>query len=124
MLSSPDLGLFVLRIAVAAVFIYHGLPKLKKFKMMAQGMGFPASFVLLLGLTETVSSLGLIFGYGVRLAAALLAIVMIGAIYFKTQKWHIPFAAQDKTGWEFDLILLAANVAIVLTDGGSFLELK
>jgi len=25
----------------------------------------------------------------------------------------------DKTGWEFDLILLAANVAILLSGGGS-----
>jgi len=31
----------------------------------------------------------------------------------------VPFAAMDKTGWEFDLILLFASIAILLGGGGS-----
>ena len=114
-----DIGLLILRLTVAVIFIYHALPKLKNAKGMAQMMGMPAGMILMLGVIEFLSSVGLVLGIYTQLAAALLAIVMIGAIYFKTVKWHMAFAAMDKTGWEFDLILLAASIAILLNGGGS-----
>ena len=114
-----DIGLLVLRLAVAIIFIYHALPKLKNAKGMAQMVGMSAGMIFMLGAVEFLSSVGLVFGIYTQLAAALLALVMVGAIYFKTAKWHVSFAAMDKTGWEFDLILLAANIAILLTGGGS-----
>jgi len=114
-----DIGLLLLRLAVAIIFTYHALPKLKNAKGMAQMMGMPAGMIFMLGGVEFLSSVGLALGVYTQLAAALLAIVMIGAIYFKTVKWHMSFAAMDKTGWEFDLILLAANIAILLSGGGS-----
>ena len=58
---------------------------------------------------------GLIFGIYTQVAALLLAIVMIGAIKMKAMRWHVPFIGMTNTGWEFDLILLAANIAILLT---------
>jgi len=114
-----DIGLLILRLAVAIIFIYHALPKLKNAKGMAQMIGMPAGMIFMLGGIEFLSSVGLALGIYTQLAAVLLAIVMIGAIYFKTAKWHMSFAAMDKTGWEFDLILLVANVAILLSGGGS-----
>lgn len=114
-----DIGLLILRLAVAIIFIYHALPKLKNVKGMAQMMGMPAGMIFMLGGVEFLSSAGLVLGVYMQLAAALLAIVMIGAIYFKTVKWQVSFAAMDKTGWEFDFVLLAANIAILLSGGGS-----
>lgn len=114
-----NIGFLILRLAVAIIFIYHAMPKLKNAKGMAQMIGMPAGMIFMLGAVELMSSLGMVFGIYTQLAAALLAVVMIGAIYFKTAKWHISFAAMDKTGWEFDLILLAANIAILLGGGGS-----
>ncbi len=114
-----DLGLLVLRLAVAVIFIYHSLPKLKNFKMISQGMGMSAGFVLSLGLAEFFSSVALVLGVYTNIASALLALVMVGAIYFKTTKWKVLFSAMDKTGWEFDFILLAANLAIFFSGAGS-----
>lgn len=114
-----DIGLFILRLAVAVVFIYHALPKLKNAGGMGQMMGMPAGMVFLLGAVELLSSAGLALGVYTQLAALLLGLVMIGAIYFKTAKWSVPFAAMDKTGWEFDLILLAANIVILVNGGGA-----
>ncbi len=116
---NSNLGLLVLRLAVAIIFIYHSLPKLKNSKMMAQGMGMPAWFVLLLGLVEFFSSAALILGVYMNIAPALLALVMVGAIYFKIAKWKVPFYARDKMGWEFDFILLAANLALLTVGAGS-----
>jgi uncharacterized membrane protein YphA (DoxX/SURF4 family) len=114
-----NLAFFVLRLAIAAIFIYHALPKLKNSGQMGQAMGWSAGNVLTLGLVEFVSSLGMISGLYIQIAAFLLALVMIGAIYLKIAKWKVPFSAMDKMGWEFDLILLAANIFILVNGGGA-----
>lgn len=114
-----DMGLFILRLAVAAIFIVHSLPKIKNAKGVAQGMGMSANSVLILGLVEFISSTGLILGFYAQFSALLLAIVMVGAIWLKTTKWKVPFTAMDKMGWEFDLILLSANIVILFGGGGS-----
>lgn len=116
-----DTGLFILRIAIGIIFLYHGVPKLKNPKAMAAMMGMPnmAMGPVLLGLVEILSALGLVLGFLVQLSALLLGVVMVGAIFMKVTKWRVPFGAMDKTGWEFDLILLAANLAVLLSGGGS-----
>lgn len=114
-----DVSFLILRLVIAAIFIYHALPKLKNASGMSQMMGTSAGMVFMLGMVETVSSLGLIFGVYIQIAAFLLAMVMVGAIYFKIAKWRVPFGAMDKTGWEFDLILLAANIFLLVNGGGA-----
>ncbi|SRR3990167_3015569 len=110
-----EIGLMVLRLAVAVVFIYHALPKLKNAKNISPMIGLPTEAILALGAVEFLSSVGLVLGIYTQLSALLLGIIMIGAIYFKTMKWRVPFAAVDKTGWEFDFTLLAANIAILVS---------
>jgi len=120
MYIDTDLGLYILRFAVAIVFLYHGLPKLKKAKMMSAKMGMPAGMIWLLGLVESLSSVGLLLGFYVGISALLLVIVMVGAIFLKTMKWKVPFSSMNTTGWELDWILLASGVAILFTGGGSY----
>ena len=119
LLQFNDLGLLLLRIAIAVVFLYHGLPKLTKSKMMASMVGMPAGMIFMLGLFETLASLGIALGVYTQLSALVLGVVMVGAIGMKIMKWGVPFAATDKTGWEFDFILLFASIAILLGSGGS-----
>jgi len=119
LLQYNDIGLLLLRIAVAIIFLYHSLPKLSKPKAMSVMVGMPAGMIFMLGMIEAVASLGLVFGVYTQLSALILAIVMVGAIGMKMMKWGVPFAAMDKTGWEFDLILLFASIAILLGGGGS-----
>lgn len=118
LIQYDNIGFLILRLAVAAIFIYHALPKLKNAKGMAQMMGMSTNMVFALGLVELLSSVGLITGFYIQLSALLLAFVMIGALWMKIKKWRVPFSAMDKTGWEFDLILLAANIAILYSAGG------
>ena len=108
-----NLALLGLRLAVGVIFFKHSLPKLKNYKMMAQGMGMSPSFVLALGLVEFLSAFGLALGVYTSAAAVLLSVVMVGAIYFKMFKWKMGFTMQAGTGWEFDLLILAASIAIL-----------
>ena len=66
-----------------------------------------------------MASLGLVFGVYTQLSALILTIVMVGAIGMKMMKWGVPFAAMDKTGWEFDFILFFASLAVLFSGGGS-----
>ncbi len=115
-----DWALLFLRLVIAVIFAAHAMPKLKHPQKVAQMMGGPAAMPVVLGIVEMVAALALVLGVAVPLAALVLGIVMLGAIYFKMVKWHIPFAAMDKSGWEFDLILLAGNVVLLVVGGGSF----
>lgn len=116
----PDIGVLLLRFAVGAVFLYHAWPKLKAPAEMAKGMGWPSWGPMVLGGVEMLGALSVILGVYTQLGALALAIVMAGATYHKVAKWKVPFSAMDKMGWEFDLILLAANLAILLGGAGAY----
>ena len=114
-----DVGLLILRVVLGLIFIYHSIPKLKAPSLMAKGIGKSKGFVSLLGLVEFVAGLFLILGFLTQVGALLIVIVMLGALYYKLVKWNIPFAAHDKLGWEFDIILLAAAVALIFLGDGA-----
>lgn len=114
-----DVALFIVRLAMGIIFVFHALPKLKDSNSMGKMVGMPGGMVLMLGIVEFLSGLGMVLGMYIQISALLLAVVMVGAIYMKVIKWHIPFAAMDKTGWEFDLILLAVAIFILVNGGGA-----
>lgn len=117
-----DLGLLFLRIVVASVFISHAFPKFMHPKATAESSGIPkmALPLVILGIVEVVASLYLIFGFYLQLGALILAGILVGAITMKIAKWQTPFVSQERTGWELDLVLLAACLAILAVGGGSY----
>ncbi len=106
--THSSFGIWLLQFVVGVIFIVHGLPKLKNTKKVF-GIGS-----LFHGLVEVIGGIFLFFGFHVRAVGLVFAIIMFGAIWFKKFVWHIPFKADDKTGWEFDLILLAANIFFLI----------
>lgn len=116
-----DWGLLALRIAIGLIFIYHGLPKLngKMAKKMAPGVGLPVWAFTLVGLFEVLAGIEAILGIYTQFAAAFFALIMLGAIHLKMNKWKVPFSAQKGTGWEFDFILLGAAIALLLLGAGN-----
>jgi uncharacterized membrane protein YphA (DoxX/SURF4 family) len=113
------LGLFILRAAVAAVFLVHGWPKIKMPAGMAKGMGWPDGAVILLGSVECLSALCVLSGLYLQLAAVAMCVVMLGATYHKVFKWKMPFKADNATGWELDTVLFCAAFMLATNGGGS-----
>jgi putative oxidoreductase len=103
---------WVLQAAVGIIFIIHGLAKIKSPKQIASAYGMPTIAGMLHGLVEAVGGLMLIVGWYTQWVGVLFAAIMVGAIFFKISRWKMPFMAQNATGWEFDLILLAAALLI------------
>lgn len=104
----------LLRLALGAVFIVHGVQKFMGLAGMAQffgsvGIPAPTAMVLIIATIETVGGALVLLGLATRIAAAALALVMLGAMI--TVKFSMGFV----NGWEFDLVLLAGALSLVLS---------
>lgn len=104
----------LLRLALGVVFVAHGLPKLINPAATAQffgkiGIPAPGLMALFVGAVEAFGGVLLIAGFATRIAAALLAATMLVAMM--TAKRGAPFVG----GWEYDFVLLAAAVSLVLS---------
>lgn len=74
----------------------------------------------LLSIGESLGALAMLGGFLVQPAALGFAIIMLGAINAKITKWKTPFTAQNTTGWEFDLLILTASIALIILGGGAW----
>ncbi len=113
-------ALLALRAVAGVIFIVHGMPKLQKSKMLAGAMGMSTTIVMLIGLAEMLGGLSLLLGLVTQLGCLVIGIIMIGALNYKIGKWHLPFSAIDKMGWEFDLLLLVTAFAVAILGPSQF----
>ena len=88
--SFQPLGLAILRLALALIFIYHGYPKLVRADAMMREFfvqhGFPGYFVGLAGILECVGGGLLLIGLFTRPAAFVLSGEMAAAYFIE----HFP----------------------------------
>lgn len=114
-----NIGLLVLRFGIAISFLYHGLDKLKMWKM-EPSEEMPATFLnqlRLLSIAEPLGALALIGGFLTQLAAFGFIIIMLGAIHLKVTQMQKKFG--EPGGWELDVVLLAGSIALFLTGAGT-----
>ena len=116
-----NLALFILRLVLGIVFLYHGSSKMRHSKMMAQSMGMPSAMPLMLGTLEFLAAIGLILGVFVQASAVVVGVVMLGALFMKIFKWKMPFSVSEKPGWALDLVILAVAIAVYLMGAGSII---
>ena len=78
-----DLSHFGLRIVVGVFFIVHSQMKFGSgFGGFLQSIGLPPEMAILIGLLESIGGILLIVGVLSRIASALIAIDMLGAIIY------------------------------------------
>jgi uncharacterized membrane protein YphA (DoxX/SURF4 family) len=122
--DQAEWGLLALRIAIGGIFIVHGWPKITGARGMTAAMGggeakpVMVGIFTIQGIVEAVGGVLLILGVLTQLVALAFAIIMIGAILLKNTQWKTGFMSRQTTGWEFDLVLLAANFLLFLTGPG------
>ncbi len=112
---NSDFSLLLLRVAIGAIFLVHGLGKRKMWQMQpsAQMSAGMISLMKLLSVVEPLGGAAVLLGFLTNWAAMGLGIIMLGAIWLKISKWKVPFSATDKMGWEFDLLILAALIVLL-----------
>lgn len=113
----------VLRLAIGGVMGYHGIQKLtgglagveEMFRMFQ--VPAPAATAAAVTAIEIIAGFALLVGVGTRLAAAALALVLLGAIVFVKSDLGI-ISSQPMPGAELDIALLAGLVALILLGPG------
>lgn len=121
--GTHDLALLVLRVALGAIFIAHGGQKLfwsgiagTTEAFVGMGVFLPELTAPAVTIVEFFGGLALVAGLFTRLAAASLAVVMLGAIVMV----HLPAGFFLPNGIEFALMNFAAAVALSLLGAGTY----
>jgi len=119
-----DLGLLLLRLMIAVVFVPSGWSHVTKSEERSKSIGMSKGFTVFLGGVELAAGLGVAFGLCTQLAAMGLILVMFGAIEKKIFVWHIGFWGEKAEGWHYDLMLLVMSLVVVVTNGGRWVLWK
>lgn len=112
-------SMLVLRISLGVIFLAHGLQKISGFEGIIKffgSIGLPAVVAYAVTAIETLGGAFLIIGLFTRIAAAGISFVLLGAIF------TVKLSKGLLGGYEIDLALLSAAVALVLS-GSSTLSL-
>ena len=116
---------WLLRIALASVFVFHGLLKFANLEGFAQMLPISYTEVVLVALAETVGGLLVLLGgfrddsisdLATRIGAALNVPVIIGAISMvHWGRWNfVPNESHPMGGFEFQAVLLLVMLFLVI----------
>ena len=108
----------LLRLAIGIVFVIHGYPKLTKGRKgtaeWLKSIGFPGGFATLAGVAEFFGGIALLLGSLTQITAALFVLWTIATTWLSIVKIKKKFAG----GYELDIILLLAALALAVLGGG------
>ena len=105
-----------MRSALGVIFIVHGFSKFGNpgFGGWISSMGIPAEMQIPIALAEFIPGILLIIGVLTRISASIISIVMLGAIFLVKGASSLT----GEHGYEFDLILLAACLVVIVAGPG------
>jgi putative oxidoreductase len=113
-----DLGLLLLRLMVAAIFIDSGWSHATKSETRSKDIGMSQGFTIFLGIAEVAGGLGVAFGVLTQIAVIGLILIMLGAIQKQIFVWHVGFWGEKTYGWHYDLMMIVMNLVILFSGGG------
>jgi putative oxidoreductase len=111
----------ILRVAIGGLFIIHGYPKLgaqqrKQGAEWLKSIGVPGGFLLFGGVVEFFGGIAILLGIFTSMIAVLFALWMLSTTWLSAAKMKKKFVA----GYELDIILLLASLALAAIGGGIF----
>ena len=111
-----DITNWGIRTAIGVIFIAHGSGKLNPgfVGFLTGQLGFPPEMQIPIALAEIIPGILLIVGILTRISASMLAIVMLGAIFYVKKATSLT----GEGGFEFDLILLAGALVVIAAGPG------
>ena len=111
-----DITHWGIRASIGVIFIVHSL---KKFDPSWQewliSVGIPPEMQLPIALAEFIGGILLVIGVLTRITGTVFAVILLGAIFHI--RWENGFFI-SQGGWEWDLVMLAAVLAIIAAGPG------
>ena len=102
--------------SIGAIFIVHSLKKFDPgWQEWLMSIGIPPELQLPIALAELIGGILLIAGVLTRITGSIFAVILLGAIFHI--RWENGFFV-SKGGWEWDLVMLAAVLAIIAAGPG------
>jgi putative oxidoreductase len=120
------LGLFVLRVVVAVIFVIRGLQKVQHLDVTRTqfeqvGIPYADTMAFVVGVCEVAIAIALVFGIAVRVVGVGIAIIAIGALaYVKWRTGAIFTDGQPGFAGELELLLAAVGLAFAGLGGGGW----
>lgn len=119
--SFQNATLLILRLIVAAIFLYAGIAKWSFWSSSIAGMSDTViNLIRFLSIVEPLGALGFIVGFLTRWAAAGFSLIMIGAIVYLSSSGVSFFTQPQATGWDYNLLLLGASLAVLVFGAGKW----
>ena len=112
-----DLSHWGIRASIGAIFIFHSIKKFNpSWQEWLASIGLPPELQLPIALAEFLGGIFLITGIFTRVTSSIFAVILLGAIFMI--KGVDKFSGSTFTGWEFDLVMLAAVLAFIVAGPG------
>ena len=121
--ATADYGIALLRVALAAMFLAHGLLKILVFTLPGTAaffasVGFPGFTAYIVAPAEVLAGIALLIGFRTRIVAIATIPVLLGALSVHWGNGWV-FSA-PKGGWEYPLYLVVLAFAQSLLGSGAF----
>ena len=111
-----DITYWGIRASIGAIFIVHSLKKFDPgWQEWLISIGIPPEMQLPIALAEFIGGVLLIAGVLTRITGVVFSVILLGAIFHI--RWENGFFV-SKGGWEWDLVMLAAMLAVIVTGPG------
>ena len=102
--------------SIGIIFIIHSLKKFDpSWQEWLMSIGMPPEMQLPIALAEFIGGILLITGVLTRVTGSVFAVILLGAIFHI--RWENGFFV-SQGGWEWDLVMLAAVLAIIVAGPG------
>ena len=121
--DTTNFGITLLRIALGAMFLAHGLLKVIVFALPGtagffESVGFPGFLAYIVAPAELLAGVALLIGWRTRLVSVAMVPVLLGAASVHMANGWV-FSAPNG-GWEYPVYLAVAAIAQALLGGGAF----
>jgi putative oxidoreductase len=117
--QSADLSVLIVRVSLGAILIAHSLLKIFVFTLAGtagffESVGFPGWAAYLVAPLELVAGGLLIVGYKVKIVAAVVLPVLLGAAYVHIGNGWL--FTNKNGGWEFPVLLVMLAISLLVHD--------
>ena len=124
--SADALAALALRLGTGVMLLPHGIQKVSAYAqivgVLQEGYGLPYVIAALVPIIELLAPAAVLLGLGTRVGAALIAVLMIGAIPFHLEHGFFMnwFGTQAGEGYQFHVLAVGASVALAVIGGGRY----
>ena len=124
--TEPQWISLILRLTLLITFLPHGIQKMRDYggmiDILHSAYSLPTIIAALVPLIEFFAPILLLIGLGTRPAAALIIIIMLGAIPYHLDHGFFMnwFGSQGGEGYQFHVLAIGAAAALFMLGGGKY----